>query len=311
MPFKDILQNLGDAVAGVDREAAFMEGQQARSEIDYTRSQTDAAIELARQRRAQAERELMINEARARVREMDPAAMADQGMGDIVVSELGSSYAGATQGRLREQEHGFRGTIADPAGDQATRIAAAQAVSPSRLSGEGLGDEVAWEVVQGEDGNPVLVPAAQAGGRTPMTRLNPAANRAGSEGDGLFESADTNAIRGAVADYFGGTYDPITQRIGGLNPSQSQQALQITALASQLFGSGRAPDHGTAVAMAIVQLFPEAGARLDQRIFDTETPIGDSIEDDAGGDIPEGTTATNPSTGERLIMRGGQWVPLE
>jgi len=36
----------------------------------------------------------------------------------------------------------------------------------------------------------------------------------------------------------------------------------------------------------------------------------DSEDMGDGGGISEGTTATNPQTGERIIYRDGQWQPL-
>lgn len=56
---------------------------------------------------------------------------------------------------------------------------------------------------------------------------------------------------------------------------------------------------------------PQVGAP-DQNVtqFDMMTSGGDPGGITGGDDISEGTTAVNPQTGERIVYRNGQWLPL-
>ena len=65
----DVFTRLGDAISGVDREAAYATGMKQRADIDQSRAQTDAAMELARQRRLEAEREELTKAALQRVQQ--------------------------------------------------------------------------------------------------------------------------------------------------------------------------------------------------------------------------------------------------
>jgi hypothetical protein len=65
------------------------------------------------------------------------------------------------------------------------------------------------------------------------------------------EAADTNAIRNAAAEVYGGFYDPLTGRYSGLNRQQQQQIASLVEEASRVYNEsqGRVP-HGKALADA-------------------------------------------------------------
>lgn len=62
------------------------------------------------------------------------------------------------------------------------------------------------------------------------------------------------------------------------------------------------------------QKLAQLDAFIDQKIRDVETKQAQlsqiSVAESVGDTTPEGTTATNPQTGEKLIFKGGQWQPL-
>lgn len=142
MPLKNVLSDLGDAIAGVDRDAAFQSGQLKRAQVDSTEAQADAAMALAMQRRAQAEQEEMAKEARQRFEAAAAAAGFDPSqanIGDLVLGGMGSDYSGAMQGRNYGQQYDQRELVGTPAGSELgdmivtddMRYAAEDALSPT------------------------------------------------------------------------------------------------------------------------------------------------------------------------------------
>jgi hypothetical protein len=82
-------------------------------------------------------------------------------------------------------------------------------------------------------------------------------NRSKGENSGGPKAADSNALRAQVGELFGGTFDPQTGRIMGLNKDQSARALKITSRASRIFLDG-----GLSHAEAVAKAAEEAGIAL-------------------------------------------------
>lgn len=81
-----------------------------------------------------------------------------------------------------------------------------------------------------------------------------------SGADTGFSSSDSNAIRGIVVNTFGGDYDPMTGRVTGLDKDTANRALQVEALAGQIFAANPRMPHAVAVQEAFKQLNgPAAG----------------------------------------------------
>lgn len=83
---------------------------------------------------------------------------------------------------------------------------------------------------------------------------SPSAKKAREEGEGkgfVMKAADTNSIRGSVAQLYGSMWDPITQKYSGLNKKQEQEVAAIVAEASRIYNAsqGRLP-HAQAVKRA-------------------------------------------------------------
>lgn len=83
---------------------------------------------------------------------------------------------------------------------------------------------------------------------------SPSAKKSREEGEGkgfVMKAADTNSIRGSVAQLYGSMWDPITQKYSGLNKKQEQEVAAIVAEASRIYNAsqGRLP-HAQAVKRA-------------------------------------------------------------
>jgi hypothetical protein len=59
-----------------------------------------------------------------------------------------------------------------------------------------------------------------------------------------FKPADTNAIAKQAAELYGGFWDPVTQRISGLDPVKAQKVQTIREQASRIFGDERSKGNG-------------------------------------------------------------------
>lgn len=123
-------QTLGQVLTGgVNREGAFMEGQNAASQIGLRTAQTEQALANAKADQVKALAAQKQQELRDKLAE-NPAALAnanDETLGRIILSELGSQYSAGQEGALRQQERGFRSTAADPAASALERTRALQA----------------------------------------------------------------------------------------------------------------------------------------------------------------------------------------
>lgn len=114
MPENTLFDHLAAAFGGgPDREEAYGEGR-------LKRARTDDALARARVNR---------DKAIARSRVGGAESLQDVDLTDVLMGELGSDFSGVQQGRLRDQEHGFREQIADPETAMPERQYAAQAVA--------------------------------------------------------------------------------------------------------------------------------------------------------------------------------------
>lgn len=99
--------------------------------------------------------------------------------------------------------------------------------------------------VQHEDGTVTYEPRSEARGKkrpTPTSQLDKPFS---------MKATDTNSIYRQAAGLFGGMYDPMTGRIGGLNREQAQTVQGIASRASQIYMEGGGEvDHATAVDQA-------------------------------------------------------------
>ncbi len=299
MPIGDTLTRLGDAIAGVDRQGAYLSGLETRGKLDYQRTATEAALELARQRRADTVRAQLENQAIQQLSEMETGQLANPDtapLGLILAGKAGSDYAGGMLGRGRGQEFNLRQDVANPDLGEAVRVAAMEALAPgSGISARNPSAPEPLEITVGPDGQTVYTPRSQAAGMTVGARPSTPA------GAGGYKSADANAIYRQVGGLFGGFYDPITGGFGGLDPDQANRVQMVAARAEELFNAGDM-GHTGAVLQALREYQGATGS----------TGLGQSIAAGAAGagDVTEGATAVNPSTGERLILRNGQWESL-
>lgn len=318
MPAPEVVQSLADAIGGVDREAMYRKGMAERADIDLTQAQTEAAIQLARDRRLDAQRKEREDAAREALREQLanlPEGASDQTVLDpfnVMAGGLGDEYAGLQLGRGRAQEYNLRGTIATPSmgmglGDELDpaiahefdREAALEAMSPSSaLATRRMGPE--YEMVLQPDGSSIYVPKALASGQPVGARPSQAGGAAANAG-GL-TSAVSGLIYRQAAALFGGTYDPLSGRFAGLDREGAANVQRLASRASVIFKAGGV-DPQTAVDQALQEAQAASAAG---------TEIPPQFGDDLGGqaDEYEGQTATGPN-GEKIIWRNGQWVPAQ
>ena len=78
--------------------------------------------------------------------------------------------------------------------------------------------------------------------------------RAQGNGPGRLKSSDTNAIYRQTVGIFGGTFDPMTGRVSGLDPDQSARVQSLAERASELYATQEANTHASAVARAAREL---------------------------------------------------------
>jgi hypothetical protein len=324
MPLADVMQSFGDALSGTDREAAYRKGMSERATIDHTEAQTEAALQLARERRFQAEKLERQRAAEEALREQeatlnDPTQVSGV---DVMAAGFGDEYSGLQTGRGRAQEYNLRETIAQPSAgmglgdelDPATaheyeREAALEALSPSAALGSRRMDPTLVPVLQ-PDGSSIYMPRPDAPGQTVGGPPSRAAGGAGNPG-GL-RTADSSLIYRQASALFGGTYDPTTGRFASLDRDAAANVQRIASRAAVIFKAGGI-DHATAVDQA-----------LDEMRAAAQTPGGTIAPQfgDALGDEPAaGTEDIDPSTGQpweatdasgnTVIYRNGQWVPKQ
>lgn len=305
MPFTDVLQRFGDAISGTDREAAYRKGELERATVNEHQAQTDAAMALARDRRADAQKKEREQAARDALREQQVDLNNPDTLPGMQIMEagFGNEYAGLQQGRTRAQEYNQSKTIATPSeqptgfGDEleqdpaaeAGRVAAMEARAPaaalaSRRPRPAAGepndvyiDESGQtvigsrtearghapgsrppaagepnEIVIGDDGKPVITTRSDARGRAPGARPSAGTGRNGTPASGI-KTADSALIGRKVNDIFKGTFDPVSGRIMGLDPTTTQRANRIAARAAKIFIQGGV-DHATAVDQALQEV---------------------------------------------------------
>ncbi len=115
---------------GNSRAAAFDEGQKTAADIGFRSAQTEGALASAREAQAKALAQERVNALRGELAR-NPAAIANadnETLGRLILSDLGSNYSSAQEGRLRQQQFGNRETAADPTASALDRTRALQAV---------------------------------------------------------------------------------------------------------------------------------------------------------------------------------------
>ena len=160
----DVLQSLGDALAGVDRNTEFLKGEQLGADVNLKGSETEAAMALARQRRIDAEAaaaKKARDDAIAGTPNADLNDPERAPIGTMIAAGHGADYAGVQQGRLHGQEYGERQKIATPApiGDvaaESAREASMDAIAPASAIAA-RSDRGAPVVALDKDGNPIYV----------------------------------------------------------------------------------------------------------------------------------------------------------
>lgn len=323
MPAPEVLQSLADAIGGVDREGMYRKGMAERADIDLTQAQTDAALQLARDRRLDAqrkEREAAAQEAlREQLANMEPGATDQTALDpfNVMVGGLGDEYAGLQLGRGRAQEYNLKETVATPSmgfGDEALaeldpamahefqREAALEAMSPSSALATRRMDP-SYEMVLQPDGTSIYVPTELAGFRPVGGRPSQAGGSATNAG-GL-PSSVSGLIYRQSAGLYGGTYDPVTGRFAGLDREAAANVQRLASRASVIFKAGGV-DPQTAVDQALEEMKAASAA-------------GGTIEPQFG-DALEGIDDVDPATGQPWEAKdaagntvrwiNGQWVPV-
>jgi hypothetical protein len=153
-------------------------------------------------------------------------------------------------------------------------------------------------------------------GAADYERLNSISKRLGAEALQLFSGSDTERELMVALQT---TIDPSKTVEANLRTAFAQQAavdiLQQYPEYMQewvnRYGSLNTPnENGDVFSKAWRQTqrdqFAASRKRIDERVQSLrgEAPS----REESSGEIPEGATATNPKTGERLVRRGGQWV---
>jgi hypothetical protein len=326
MPAREVFQSLADAISGTDREAAYRKGVAERSDIDYTQAQTEAAMQLARDRRLGNEEKERMAAAREALREeytrlgasgsqdqagIDPFAVMESGFGD--------EYAGQQLGRGRAQEYNLRETISTPSmgmglGDEIDpaiaheyeREAALEALSPSSALASRRMD-TNMEMVLQPDGSSIYVPRPQAAGQPVGARPSSATGSAANAGG--ISSAVSGLIYRQSAGVYGGTYDPVSGRFAGLDRESAANVQRLASRASVIFKQGGV-DPQTAVDQALNEMksAAAAGGTIPPQ-FGDELPSQPALGPQGAVDPFEGRTATGPN-GEKLVKLNGVWQPV-
>lgn len=314
MPLRDIVGNLGDAIAGVDRTGMFIQGQQARADLDKTTADTEAAMELAAQRRIDAELTEIERDTRKRVMAMDAATLADPlraPLGDLVAGGMGSDYSGAMQGRNAGQQYIDRDIVGTPAGEglgdmivtDPMRDASMDALSPASAIASRRPRSPGAPIVVEDPSDPtqtILIPNTGGGpitvdSPTGPVPARPRARPAAIDNEPTTQEQNIDALvaRGvpeelAIRVVYNETPDPrgaYTQLYGALrrNFASDQEAeLEARGLVEDLYGEGS--------------------------IEATQEPL---IDDGTTDDYAEGEELVNPTTGQRIVLQGGVWVDAE
>jgi len=116
-----------------------------------------------------------------------------------------------------------------------------------------------------------------------------------------YDASDDNAIFARAVALFGGTYNPLTGQIAGLDRTKTQQIQHLASRASEIYRTGGATTHNEAVMRAA----QEAGISMGT----AAQGAGGAGAFGAGGPPPGAPRAVNPATGERVYFNGSAWVP--
>lgn len=188
------------------------------------------------------------------------------------------------------------------------------------------------QIAQTPDGTSVLAQREQRSGKyANVTTVRPRAERTENgapsgyryRGDGLepipggpadksqersgIEAADANAIYRQSVGLFGGMFDPITGRIGGLNREQAEQVQGIAARASQIYQQNQGQmDHASAVEMALREVqgnsasgdAPQGQARGRIQRPGSDQPVQIRTPQEYA-QLPSGATYIDPNGQER------------
>lgn len=314
---REVVQRLGDALAGVDREAAYRKGMAERADIDQTEAQTDAALALARDRRLDAEKKerQRAAEEEIRRREADLNDPTKAPGAAIMEAGFGDEFAGLQLGRTRAQDFTQSETIATPSqmfGDEimspqqsheAARVAAMEAQAPGSAVAARRTGNVPLEITIDAQGNTVYTPRPEAAGMRVGARPS---NAAGAQTTGGLRTADASLIYRQAAGLFGGTYDPLTGRFAGLDPEGAQSVQRIASRASVIFKAGGV-DHATAVDQALDEaqsaeatggeIPPQFGDALDETTPPPGIPQGSTLI----GHTRSGAAVYQTPDGQQLV----------
>lgn len=159
----------GMAGASIDREASYKKGWEDQtafnSQYRLRSAQTENALAEAEKRRGESMRQSQINEL-VRKAQADPNYVPS--MSDLLTLSTGA--ADFTQGALRDQERGFRGTLADPNAAPEAQFYAGQGVQGRVLP--------RIETAGGQNYNLATDPNMQAPTMTPLQEATVDATRA-------------------------------------------------------------------------------------------------------------------------------------
>jgi hypothetical protein len=303
------MTRLGDAFTGTDRTGAYIEGQQKRAAYDETRAQTDAAMELAKQRRIEAEIKEIERLQRDRVQWMDTATLANPQtapLGALIAGQMGGDYSNVMTGRGHAQEQGFKDVVATPAGQELgdqivtpeLRQSNLEALAPaSALYGgrPGTGSPI---IGLDDNGQPIyFTPPSRAGTTQPVRQPGGATVTPGTRpGQPSNQEKLYNFMVGlgvpqnvALDTAMNDTRDP------------AGAYLRIYTAIRSAFGSD---EEAKTAARAQVEAIYGPGSIEQAQVGPIPQPPG------AEEQWNEGDTVYNPQTGERLQLSNGQWVPI-
>lgn len=128
-----------------------------------------------------------------------------------------------------------------------------------------------------------------------LERMKQKGKKQAAKRKGAIESKDVGKLNASVADIFGGTFDPISGRIMGLDKKSRTKAAALKARAQRLFINAKGTmAHDEAVNKAA----REMGIEIQK--------VGEEVVDVQPGE----QTATDP-TGKKVVLRNGKWLPIK
>lgn len=336
-----VFNTVGGLLPSPTREAA-IQGRMAqagydRARTDRTRMAGDAAVAAGNRIRAGGVDPASMSGIIADlVSGADPQAMAQ--VGQILRAQGGAQ--GADPERMAQLFQGAGGNWG--ATEVGTRFEAGVRSGDSRYGDDQSAAASRYATDRGQEGQdrrlhvntpegaittlPPNSPVAPAGSTGPVTIQGRDSTRAGANRPPLDVSPQEAArLNDNVLSLLGDTVDA-QGGSSGMNVLSPEARAWVQRRAAELYQRTR--DAGTAAAQAAQEfrdmynranpaapLRTEApgwfGSRRQAGLPPAAAPADPAAAAPArAGGIPEGSTATNPQTGERRIFRGGQWVPL-